>query len=174
MASNRHLGRVVALQALYEYDFRKRANDIPDINDLLERHLGRYKNTIEDQEFVENLIRGVINKLELLDSKIQPLALEWPLEQISRIDHAILRLAMYELFEMQKAIFLQKLPLMKQWNLPKALVLKILVSLLTAYLVLLGAKRTQKLLILGLRALKKLKKTKMKLRKQQHETSAAV
>lgn len=103
MASNRHLGRVVALQALYEYDFRKRANDIPDINDLLERHLGRYKNTIEDQEFVENLIRGVINKLELLDSKIQPLALEWPLEQISRIDHAILRLAMYELFEMQKS-----------------------------------------------------------------------
>ena len=31
MASNRHLGRIVALQALYEYDFRKRSGD-PDVD----------------------------------------------------------------------------------------------------------------------------------------------
>lgn len=101
MASNRHLGRVVALQALYEHDFRARSNDSADIQDLLERHLGRYRNTIEDIDFVETLIRGTIKNADSLDERIQPLAPEWPLDQISRIDHVILRQAMFELFDMK-------------------------------------------------------------------------
>lgn len=103
MASNRHLGRIVALQALYEYDFRLRAAD-PDasIDEIITRNLSRYTKTIDDLEFVEQLIRGVATNLEALDAKIQPLAPDWPLEQISRIDHAILRLSLYELFDMPK------------------------------------------------------------------------
>ncbi len=104
MASNRHLGRIVALQALYEYDFRLRCNDaLVNIDEVIDRHLSRYKDTIDDLAFVEALIRGVVENTELLDSKLQPLAPEWPLEQISRIDHSILRLAMFELFEMKKS-----------------------------------------------------------------------
>jgi len=103
MASNRHLGRIVALQALYEYDFRVRSNDTPDVDELIERHLGRYKDTIEDLAFVEALIRGVIEHAQQLDDKIQPLAPEWPLNQIARIDHAILRQAMFELFDMKNS-----------------------------------------------------------------------
>lgn len=100
MASNRHLGRIVALQALYEYDFRLRCNDAPTLEDLLERHLGRYKKTIDDLPFVEDLIRGTITESQQLDAQIAPLAPDWPLDQIARIDHAILRLAFYELFIM--------------------------------------------------------------------------
>lgn len=101
MASNRHLGRIVALQALYEYDFRLRAAD-PDveIEEVISRNLSRYTKTIEDMAFVEGLIRGVAASIDQLDDKIRPLAPDWPLDQISRIDHAILRLSLYELFDM--------------------------------------------------------------------------
>jgi N utilization substance protein B len=102
MASNRHLARIVALQTLYEYDFRLRSND-PDISldDLIERHLGRYKNTIEDIAFADELIKGAIAKIDDLDEQISPLAPDWPLPQISRIDHAILRIALYEMIYMK-------------------------------------------------------------------------
>lgn len=103
MASNRHLGRIVALQAVYEYDFRKRSGDTPIIEDIIQRHLNRYKDTIEDLDFVEALIRGVVGKIDQLDAAIQPLAPEWPLEQISRIDHGILRQSMFELFHMPES-----------------------------------------------------------------------
>lgn len=104
MASNRHLGRIVALQALYEYDFRMRSGDAhADIEEIISRNLGRYKETIEDLEFVEKLIRGVVEHTEKLDNSLQPLAPEWPLEQISRIDHNILRLSLYELFDMPES-----------------------------------------------------------------------
>ena len=55
MASNRHLGRIVALQALYEYDFRLRAAD-PDasIDEIITRNLSRYKKTIDDLAFVDD------------------------------------------------------------------------------------------------------------------------
>lgn len=104
MASNRHLGRIVALQALYEFDFRQRSGDATvDINEIIERNLGRYKDTIDDLDFVEKLIRGVAANIERLDSELQPLAPEWPLEQIARIDHTILRLSLYELFDMPES-----------------------------------------------------------------------
>jgi N utilization substance protein B len=104
VASNRHLGRIVALQALYEFDFRSRSDDVSvDIEEIIERNLARYKDTIEDLAFVEKLIRGVAANFAQLDEKLQPLAPEWPLNQISRIDHAILRLSLYELFDMPEA-----------------------------------------------------------------------
>jgi transcription antitermination protein NusB len=103
VASNRHLGRIVALQALYEYDFRLRSGDKPDLDELLDRHLSRYKDTIEDMDFVRSLICGVVEKTDDLDARIQPLAPDWPLAQIARIDHAILRLAFYELFELDNS-----------------------------------------------------------------------
>ena len=104
MASNRHLGRIVALQALYEYDFRKRSGDPDvDVEEIIGRNVERYKDTIDDLSFVESLIRGAVGSFDTIDAQLQPLAPEWPLDQIARIDHAILRLSMYELFEMPKA-----------------------------------------------------------------------
>ena len=41
MASNRHLGRIIALQTLYEYDFRESlGDDSADIDDILELESG--------------------------------------------------------------------------------------------------------------------------------------
>lgn len=98
MASNRHLGRIVALQSLYEYEFRIQADDKSAvIDDIMNRNLERYENEIEDTKFVSELIHGVLKNQDDLDNHIRPLAPEWPLEQIARIDRNILRLGLYEL-----------------------------------------------------------------------------
>lgn len=97
MASNRHLGRIVALQSLYEYEVRTGVNDNVDIKQLVGRNLERYESEIEDTKFVNDLVLGVIDKVTELDDLLRPLAPEWPLEQIARIDHSVLRLSLYEL-----------------------------------------------------------------------------
>ncbi|MCA9308745.1 transcription antitermination factor NusB, partial [Candidatus Saccharibacteria bacterium] len=84
MASNRHLGRIVALQCLYEFDFRTRSGDTPDVNEILERHIARYTDTIDDTQFVKSLVLGVEKNADNLDNRIQPLAPDWPLDQIAR------------------------------------------------------------------------------------------
>ena len=98
MASNRHLGRIVALQTLYEYEFRSQSADPNlDLEAILARNLERYESAIDDTTFVDNLVKGVVKEQPDLDAKIQPIAPEWPIEQISRIDRAVLRIGLYEL-----------------------------------------------------------------------------
>lgn len=101
MASNRHLGRIIALQSLYELDFRKQLNDKNiDLEEIISRNLEQYTDTIDDKEFVRKLISGVSSSIDEMDRFIQPLAPEWPIQQISRIDRNILRIAVFELQNM--------------------------------------------------------------------------
>ena len=98
MASNRHLGRIVALQTIYEYEFRTQVGDQSVVvDDILARNLGKYKSSVDDTEFVDSLVRGVIDHMIELDDKLRPLAPEWPIEQIARVDRTVLRLGLYEL-----------------------------------------------------------------------------
>lgn len=98
MASNRHLGRIVALQTLYEQDFRQESKDNSlDINEVLERNIERYSETIDDKEFIRTLVDGVLSKRDEIDGVIVPIAPEWPIEQIARVDRNILRIAIFEL-----------------------------------------------------------------------------
>lgn len=98
MASNRHLGRIVALQTLYEQDFRADSGDASfDLAEVLARNISRYRETIDDTEFIDNLVRGVISHQDELDNILQPLAPEWPIDQIARMDRVVLRIGSYEL-----------------------------------------------------------------------------
>jgi N utilization substance protein B len=98
MASNRHLGRIVALQTLYEQDFRLDVGDISlDLEEVLSRNIERYEETIEDKAFIDQLVRGVHSRQEELDNLLRPVAPEWPIEQIARMDRVILRIGVYEL-----------------------------------------------------------------------------
>ena len=98
MASNRHLGRIVALQTLYEYEFRRQSEDIAlDLSEILERNIDRYQESIEDKDFVSQLVDGVLETMDDLDTKLQPMAPGWPLDQIARIDRNVLRIGLYEL-----------------------------------------------------------------------------
>jgi N utilization substance protein B len=98
MASNRHLGRIVALQTLYEFEFRTECGDSTvDVAEVLGRNLARYETAIDDTDFVNALVRGVLKERASIDEKIQPIAPDWPIEQIARIDRNILRIGVYEL-----------------------------------------------------------------------------
>jgi N utilization substance protein B len=98
MASNRHLGRIIALQTLYEYDFRLGAGDTGvDLQAILARNIARYEGTVEDKGFIERLVQGINSKGAALDAALQPIAPEWPIDQIARMDRAVLRMGLYEL-----------------------------------------------------------------------------
>jgi N utilization substance protein B len=98
MASNRHLGRIVALQTLYEQDFRLECGDTNiQLDHVLRRNIDRYKDTIDDQEFIQKLVDGVSQKQAELDAILQPIAPEWPIDQIARMDRIVLRIGLYEL-----------------------------------------------------------------------------
>jgi N utilization substance protein B len=98
MASNRHLGRIIALQSLYEQDFRLECNDIEfDINEVLSRNIRRYREMVDDREFIEDIVKGVNEKQVELDGLLQPIAPEWPIANIARMDRIVLRMGAYEL-----------------------------------------------------------------------------
>ena len=98
MASNRHLGRIIALQTLYEQDFRRDAGDTEVASaEIMERNIARYSEMVDDVAFIEQLVAGVTANAAALDSKLQPVAPEWPLAMIARMDHLVLRIGLYEL-----------------------------------------------------------------------------
>jgi transcription antitermination protein NusB len=100
MASNRHLGRILVLQTLYEYDFRKDCGDEKfDINDVLDRNIARYHDTVDDHDFIKNLVIGVTEQASNLDTTLQPIAPEWPIADIARMDRIVLRMSLYELLK---------------------------------------------------------------------------
>ncbi len=98
MASNRHLGRIIALQTLYEEEFRRDAADVDfDLEAVLDRNIERYADMVDDVEFIKDLVRGVLAHVDELDVILQPIAPEWPIDQIARMDRAVLRIGLYEL-----------------------------------------------------------------------------
>jgi N utilization substance protein B len=98
MSANRHLGRIVALQTLYEQDFRRDCEDKTfDLAAVLARNIARYQAMLDDQAFVERLVNGVTKLTDDLDALLGPIAPEWPISQIARMDRIILRIGTYEL-----------------------------------------------------------------------------
>lgn len=98
MASNRHLGRIIALQTLYEAEFRLEAADVDfDLDAVLARNITRYQDMVDDVAFIKKLVAGVQKQAPILDAKIQPVAPEWPIDQIARMDRLVLRIGLYEL-----------------------------------------------------------------------------
>jgi len=91
---NRHYARIVAMQALYEADFRKSR----DVTKILGRQIERLENDdSENVEFSRNLVSACGKKSEEIDKIIEKVAPEWPIDQVATIDRNILRLAICEL-----------------------------------------------------------------------------
>lgn len=100
MASNRHLGRVIVLQSLYEYELRSEAKDPEvDLDIIIAKNIEPYEKALGDTEFVYNLAHKTAENFETLDKVLTPLAPEWPISSISAIDRNILRMGLYELSE---------------------------------------------------------------------------
>ena len=105
MASNRHLGRVIVLQSLYEYELRTLAGDQNvDLPAVVAKNIEPYEKTLGDTEFVYNLATEVAKNFSELDKVLAPIAPEWPIDQISAIDRNILRMGLYELSECRETV----------------------------------------------------------------------
>jgi N utilization substance protein B len=98
VSANRHLGRIVALQTLYEQDFRLSCGDKTfKLKQSLKRNIKRYQHALDDTGFIESLVSGVDDKQPELDKILQPAAPQWPIAQIARMDRIVLRIGLYEL-----------------------------------------------------------------------------
>lgn len=95
---NRHYARVLALQSLYEADFRAIKNDCEKI---LERHLTNLEIDGENTDFAKELVKGTAETKDSIDSEIEEVAPEWPINNVAVLDRNILRMSIYELKNME-------------------------------------------------------------------------
>jgi len=93
--SNRHLSRTIALQTLYEWDFRERNKD--ELEKIIDRNVQELGASPEDTQFIYKLAKGVLKHKSEIDKIIEKAAPEWPLEQITVVDRNVLRVGLYEL-----------------------------------------------------------------------------
>lgn len=56
-----------------------------------------FAQTFAKQEDVPEVVRKILSQKAKIDKKIQEAAPQWPIDNLNRIDLAILRLAVYEL-----------------------------------------------------------------------------
>lgn len=93
--ANRHLQRSVAMQALFEWDFQGKHDEL--IDEIVVRNVKEFAPGIEEFDFVKALAKGTLEKRATIDALIEKCAPEWPLDQVTIIDRNILRLGIYEL-----------------------------------------------------------------------------
>ncbi|MFH2039453.1 MAG: transcription antitermination factor NusB [Chloroflexota bacterium] len=84
--------RGVALQALYEIDMANHPVGV-----VLENRLEEGTLNDELQDFIRQIVAGVVPIREELDLVIAKYAPEWPLEQIATVDRNIMRIAVWEI-----------------------------------------------------------------------------
>jgi N utilization substance protein B len=93
--ASRHLARSVAMQSLYEWDFKGRAEDA--LMGILEHNIKEFGSGLDDPQFIVDLVKGTIQHLPEIDAIIEKAAPQWPIDQIAAVDRNVLRLGLYEL-----------------------------------------------------------------------------
>ena len=93
--ASRHLARSIAMQSLYEWDFR--GKDDAKLDEIIGHNIAEFGPGLDDASFVEELVRGALKKRSVIDPVIEKAAPEWPIEQVAIVDRNILRIGIYEL-----------------------------------------------------------------------------
>ena len=95
----RHKARRVALGALFEWSFYSHNPQqlFEHVKSVLEEPPEEYDDTL-----THSIIGGVIEKIETIDQIISSAAPQWPIDQISKVDHTCLRISVYELYLSKK------------------------------------------------------------------------
>ena len=92
---SRHLSRSIAMQSLYEWDFKGKNPDLFD--KIVRNNIKEFGSGLEETGFIWSLVKGVKDNLSKIDKIISKAAPEWPIEQINIVDRNILRIGLYEL-----------------------------------------------------------------------------
>lgn len=92
---NRHLARSVAMQTLFEWDFR--GTPTAALPAIVAHNLEEFAPGLDDSEFTKKITDGVIDHLAEIDKIIGHYAPSWPINQITLVDRNILRIGVFEL-----------------------------------------------------------------------------
>ena len=98
----RHRSRKRALQILFEWDMRGEPVDQAISNYYNSLYSEESEDKLKPDRFMEELVRGTVEKAPQIDAQIQAKAEHWRLERMPVVDRNILRLAIFEL--MQNAV----------------------------------------------------------------------
>lgn len=88
---NRSRSREIAMEVIYQMDIHNTFD-----KEFADKMTKQYEEEI-DQKYIEEVIGLFIDQKAFVDNEISPLLKKWTMERISRIDLAILRLAVTEL-----------------------------------------------------------------------------
>lgn len=94
--ASRHLARSIAMQSLFEWDFYGKKPEM--LKEVVERNKKEFGPGLDEEyPFIDRLIEGTTTNLKKIDEIIEKAAPEWPIEQITAVDRAVLRIGLYEL-----------------------------------------------------------------------------
>ncbi len=93
--ANRHLSRSIVLQSLFEWDFNSKNR--AEAMEIFKRDAEEFAPGMGDFSFMEDLLKGVLDKKKDLDLVIEKAAPDWPIDKINVMDRNILRIGLYEL-----------------------------------------------------------------------------
>ncbi len=92
MTGIRRKGRIAALRVLYEFDCTEH-----ELEEILTRLASEKNVPSKAVDFASELIRGILDNKDKLDSTIRLFAPAFPVEQLANIDRNILRIAIFEI-----------------------------------------------------------------------------
>jgi transcription antitermination protein NusB len=95
----RHRSRHRAVQILYQCDLRGLDADEAIRNFYGGLYTEENEDRPEPDVFMEELVRGTLDRRENVDKQIEEFSANWRLERMAAVDRNILRLAVYELSE---------------------------------------------------------------------------
>jgi len=93
--SNRHLARTMAMQCLFEWDFR--GKDISRLSNVILHVREEFSGDFDDSGYVQKQVQGVVDNIEEIDETLAHFAPDWKLEDMTATDRNILRLGAFEL-----------------------------------------------------------------------------
>jgi len=98
--ASRHLARSIAMQTLYEWDFKETIGILvsrEDVSSILKRDIDEFGPGLEEKAFAKNLVDGVLDHASDIDAIIEKAAPEWPIKQVAIVDRNVLRIGLFEL-----------------------------------------------------------------------------
>lgn len=98
---SRHRARERALQILFEWDARKEP-----VEDAIASFYGtlyseQSETKPEPDEFVERLVKGVVEQIAEIDRRLGQHAEHWRIERMPAVDRNVLRMAIYEMMALE-------------------------------------------------------------------------
>ncbi len=101
----RRKGREIAVQTLYSLEYLELDSFLREL-EFLEKYPSKLDDIAADREinkndkvydFAENLLKGMIQNIDIIDTKISEQSTHWPIDKIAFLDKSILRIAIYEI-----------------------------------------------------------------------------